>query len=508
MPEPDAPPVLISMQGISKAFPGVQALVAVDFELRAGEIHALMGGNGAGKSTLIKILTGVEKPDSGRILLEGKEIVVRSPQHAQLLGISTVYQEINLCPNLTVAENILIGRQPTRFGAVDWPAMNRQANEILLRVLGMDIDVTRTLGDYSVAIQQMVAIARALEIESARVLILDEPTSSLSSHETDQLFDVMRRLQGKQVGIIFITHFLDQVYRISDRVTVIRNGRLVGTYETSSLPRMDLVEKMIGRTITEFDEMSKIKALTGEQIGAQPIVTTRQLGLSGDVQPFDLKLYPGQVLGIAGLVGSGRTEAAGLLYGLVSPDKGSMEVDGRPVHKFSPLASIQRGLVLTPEDRKAAGVVDDLSVRENLILALQVGQGWFKYLNRREQDEIAERYVELLGIATPSLETPVKNLSGGNQQKVILARWLATNPRVLILDEPTRGIDVGTKAEIQKLVLSLAEEGKACIFISSELEEVMRCSHRIAVMSDHRMVAEFEGDVPEKTLMHSMAGGA
>jgi galactofuranose transport system ATP-binding protein len=508
MPEPDAPEVLISMQGISKAFPGVQALVAVDFELRAGEIHALMGGNGAGKSTLIKILTGVEKPDSGRILLEGKEIVVRSPQHAQSLGISTVYQEINLCPNLTVAENILIGRQPTRFGAVDWPAMNRQAKEILLRVLGMDIDVTRTLGDYSVAIQQMVAIARALEIESAQVLILDEPTSSLSSHETDQLFEVMRRLKGKQVGIIFITHFIEQVYRISDRLTVIRNGRLVGTYETSSLPRMDLVEKMIGRTITEFDEMSKIKALTGEQIGAQPIVTARQLGLSGDVQPFDLKLYPGQVLGIAGLVGSGRTEAAGLLYGLVTPDRGSMEVDGRPVQKFSPLASILRGLVLTPEDRKAAGVVDDLSVRENLILALQVGQGWFKYLNRREQDEIAERYVELLGIATPSLETPVKNLSGGNQQKVILARWLATNPRVLILDEPTRGIDVGTKAEIQKLVLSLAEEGKACIFISSELEEVMRCSHRIAVMSDHRMVAEFEGDVPEKTLMHSMAGGA
>ena len=401
----------------------------------------------------------------------------------------------------------MIGRQPTRFGAVDWERMNRQAKEILLRVLGMDIDVTRTLGDYSVAIQQMVAIARALEIELAKVLILDEPTSSLSSHETDQLFEVMRRLKGKQVGIIFITHFIDQVYRISDRVTVIRNGRLVGTYETTSLPRMDLVEKMIGRTITEFDEMSKIKALTGEQIGAQPIVTTHQLGLSGDVYPFDLKLYPGEVLGLAGLVGSGRTEAASLLYGLQSPDLGSMEIDGQAVEKFSPLASILRGLVLTPEDRKAAGVVDDLSVRENLILALQVGQGWFKFLSRQEQDQIAERYVELLGIATPSLEAPVKNLSGGNQQKVILARWLAMNPRVLILDEPTRGIDVGTKAEIQKLVLSLAEEGKACIFISSELEEVMRCSHRIAVMSEHRKVAEFGGDVEEKVLMRSMAGG-
>ena len=504
MPEPA--PALVRMQGITKAFPGVQALVDVDFDLLAGEVHALMGGNGAGKSTLIKILTGVEKPDAGRILLEGKEVTVHSPKHAQTLGISTVYQEINLCPNLTVAENILIGRQPTRLGAIDWKRMNREAKEILQRVLGMDIDVTRTLGDYSVAIQQMVAIARALEIESAKVLILDEPTSSLSAHETDQLFTVIRRLKDRQVGIVFITHFIDQVYRISDRVTVIRNGRLVGTFETAALPRMELVEKMIGRTITEFDEMSKIKATTGQQIGAQPIVTTHELGLTGDVFPFNLQLFPGEVLGLAGLVGSGRTEAAGLLYGIESPDSGSMEVEGKPVGTYSPYASIARGLVLTPEDRKAAGVVEDLSVRENIILALQVGQGWFRYLPRPQQEQIAERYVELLGIATPSLETPVKNLSGGNQQKVILARWLAMNPRVLILDEPTRGIDVGTKAEIQKLVLSLAEEGKACVFISSELEEVMRCSHRIAVMNERRKVAEYGGDVEEKVLMHTMAG--
>jgi simple sugar transport system ATP-binding protein len=352
----------------------------------------------------------------------------------------------------------------------------------------------------------MVAIARALEIESAKVLILDEPTSSLSSHETEQLFEVMRLLRGRHVGIIFITHFIDQVYRISDRVTVIRNGRLVGTYETAALPRMELVEKMIGRTITEFDEMSKVKASTGEQIGAQPVVTAHDLGLSGELLPFDLTLYPGEVLGLAGLVGSGRTEAAGLLYGLEAPDSGSIEMGGKAVRKFSPLASITRGLVLSPEDRKAAGIVEHLSVRENIILALQVGQGWFRYLRRPQQMEVAERYVELLGIATPSLETPVKNLSGGNQQKVILARWLAMNPRVLILDEPTRGIDIGTKAEIQKLVLSLAEEGKACIFISSELEEVMRCSHRIAVMNERRKVAEFGGDVEEKVLMHSMAG--
>jgi simple sugar transport system ATP-binding protein len=394
-----------------------------------------------------------------------------------------------------------------RFGAIDWKRMNQQANEILVRVLGIEIDVSRILGTYSVAIQQMVAIARALEIESARVLILDEPTSSLSAHETEQLFEVMRRLRGNQVGIVFITHFIDQVYRISDRVTVIRNGRLVGTYETASLGKMALIEKMIGRTITEFDEMSKIKATTGEHIGAEPIVTTDDLGLTGDVEPIDLKLFPGEVLGLAGLVGSGRSETAGLLFGLETPDSGTLRVAGKEVTRFSPYASLMRGLVLTPEDRKATGVVDDLTVRENIILALQVGQGWFRFLSRQRQMEVAERYVEILGIATPSLDTPVKNLSGGNQQKVILARWLATNPQVLILDEPTRGIDVGTKAEIQKLVLSLAEEGKACIFISSELEEVMRCSHRIAVMSDRRKVGEFPGDAEEKALMQAMAGG-
>ena len=395
-----------------------------------------------------------------------------------------------------------------RFGAIDWKRMNQQANEILVRVLGIEIDVTRILGTYSVAIQQMVAIARALEIESARVLILDEPTSSLSAHETEQLFEVMRRLKGNQVGIVFITHFIDQVYRISDRVTVIRNGRLVGTYETASPGRMALIEKMIGRTITEFDEMSKIKATTGEHIGAEPIVTTRDFGLTGDVEPMDLKLFPGEVLGLAGLVGSGRSETAGLLFGLETPDSGTLQRRREEGHEVSRPTLRLRAAWCSPrktERRQASWMIS--TVRENIILALQVGQGWFRFLSRQRQMEVAERYVEILGIATPSLDTPVKNLSGGNQQKVILARWLATNPQVLILDEPTRGIDVGTKAEIQKLVLSLAEEGKACIFISSELEEVMRCSHRIAVMSDRRKVGEFPGDAEEKALMQAMAGG-
>ncbi len=498
--------LLISMCGINKAFPGVQALENVNFDLRYGEIHALMGGNGAGKSTLIKVLTGVEHPDSGKILLEGKEVNVRSPLHAQSLGISTVYQEINLCPNLTVAENILIGRQPMRLGRIDWKAMNAQASEILLRVLGMDIDVTRTLGTYSVAIQQMIAIARALEIESAKVLILDEPTSSLSVHETEQLFQVMTKLKNENVGIVFITHFLDQVYRIADRITVIRNGKLVGTFDTASLPRMDLITKMVGRSITVLDEMSKAKTETSKYIQAETVLQANELGQTGAIEPFDLDLHAGEVLGLAGLIGSGRTEMANLLFGLETPDSGTLTVGGKKVKEFSPNASIKRGLVLSPEDRKATGILDDLTVRENIILALQAGQGWFRYLNVQKQYEIADKYIQMLEIATPSEDQPVRNLSGGNQQKVILARWLATNPQVMILDEPTRGIDVGTKAEIQKLVLSLAEEGKACIFISSELEEVIRCSHRIAVLSNKKKVAEFQGNISEQAVMLSMAG--
>jgi monosaccharide-transporting ATPase len=506
MPETDSNPPLVSMQGIHKAFPGVQALVNVDFDLKYGEIHALMGGNGAGKSTLIKVLTGVEHPDSGRIFLEGKEIHVRSPQHAQSLGISTVYQEINLCPNLSVAENILIGREPLRLGSIDWKKLNAQAREILDRVLGMNIDVSRTLDSYSVAIQQMVAIVRALEIEGAKVLILDEPTSSLSTRETEQLFEVMRRLKGEGVGIIFITHFIDQVYQISDRVTIIRNGLLVGTYETSALPRMELITKMIGKTITVLDEMSKTKAEIGKKISSETILEAREFGQAGQVEPLDLDLHAGEVLGLAGLVGSGRTETAGLLFGLDAPDSGTLTISGKKVKQFSPLGSIKRGIALSPEDRKAAGIVDDLTVRENIILALQAGQGWFRYLSLQKQYEIADKYIQLLDISTPSADQPVKNLSGGNQQKVILARWLATNPKVLILDEPTRGIDVGTKADIQKLVLTLAEEGMACVFISSELEEVIRTSHRIAVMSDHKKVAEFSGDVDEHEIMQAMAG--
>jgi monosaccharide-transporting ATPase len=497
---------LVSMEGISITFPGVKALDNVDFSLKSGEIHALVGENGAGKSTLIKVLTGVEKPDAGAINLEGKRVSIRSPQHAQELGISTVYQEVNLCPNLTVAENILIGREPRQPGRIDWKSMNARAKQIL-QGLDVDIDVTQTLDSYSVAVQQMAAIARALEISSARVLILDEPTSSLSAHETEQLFGVMRKLKSEGIGIIFITHFLDQVYEVADRITILRNGKLVGAYATTALPRLELIAKMIGRSLNELDEMTNIKLESGKHIQKEAaLLQAKGLGRAGEIEPFDLDLHAGEVIGLAGLLGSGRTEMAGLLFGSEKPDEGSLSINGESVHNYGPLASIQRGVALCPEDRKADGIVDDLTVRENIVLAIQASRGWFKHLSLQEQYEIADKYIRLLNIATPSADQPVKNLSGGNQQKVILARWLAINPQVLILDEPTRGIDVGAKAEIQKLVLSLAEEGKACMFISSELEEVLRTSHRIVVLRDRMKVTEFSGEVDEHQIMHAIAG--
>jgi simple sugar transport system ATP-binding protein len=496
--------VLLSMQGIHKAVPGVRALDGVDFSLAAGEIHALVGENGAGKSTLIKVLTGVVRPDAGTITLAGQDVQVHSPEHAQSIGISTVYQEVNLCPNLSIAENILIGREPRRWRRIDGRAMNRRAEQILVG-LDVDVDVTQPLGSYPVAIQQMAAIARALEISGARVLILDEPTSSLDAHETEQLFGVMHKLKAAGLAIVFITHFLEQVYAIADRVTVLRNGRLVGTYMPSALPRIELIAKMLGRELTELDDMTKVKLASRHETGETRLVADG-LGRVGAIEPFDLELHAGEVVGLAGLLGSGRTEIAGLLFGIDKPDSGSVTVNGVPVRQHSPLGSINRRVALCPEDRKGEGIVDELTVRENIILAVQAGRGWLRRLSPSEQDEIADRYIALLKIATPSADQAVGNLSGGNQQKVILARWLATDPQVLILDEPTRGIDVGAKAEVQRLVLSLAGEGKACVFISSELDEVLRTSDRIVILRDRAKVDELTGDVDERQIMQAIAG--
>jgi monosaccharide-transporting ATPase len=503
----DKSDVILSMHNVSKAFPGVNALENVDFSLKRGEIHALVGENGAGKSTLIKVLTGVEHPDTGSIEFDGKVVEVKSPQHAQAIGISTVYQEVNLCTNISVAENIMLGHEPHSFGGIHWKRMNAFA-KLALQRLSVDIDVTQPLGNCSIAIQQMVAIARSLEFKSAKILILDEPTSSLDVAEANRLFDVMQKLKGEGIGIVFITHFLDQVYQVSDRITVLRNGKLVGTYIAAALPRTELIAKMLGRSMSDLDKVSKAK-FTGEQTkNKERLLETKGLGRAGFLEPLDMELFSHEVVGITGLLGSGRTEMANLIFGIDAPDTGTMTLKDRKINRFSPQESIKNGIALCPEDRKDEGIVGELTVRENIILALQARYGWFKFIDAQRQYEIAEKYIQLLGISTPSADQLVKNLSGGNQQKVILARWLATNPQVLILDEPTRGIDVGAKAEIQKLVLDLAEEGRACVFISSELEEVLRTSHRIIVLRDHKKVAEYSGDVDDQTIIHTMAGNS
>ncbi|WP_243662893.1 sugar ABC transporter ATP-binding protein [Hydrogenispora ethanolica] len=495
------------MSHINISFPGVKALTNVDFTVSSGEIHALMGQNGAGKSTLIKVLTGVHRRESGKVLFEGKEIDPHSPHEAQLLGISTVYQEVNLVPYLSVAENIYLGRQPMRFGQIDWKEINRRAESALAR-LNIQLDVTEPLSAYSIAIQQMVAIARAVDI-SARLLILDEPTSSLDENEVKQLFEIMRKLKNEGMGIIFITHFLNQVYEISDRITVLRNGNLVGSYETAKFPRLELITAMVGKELADLEKASSTKTARHQNVEEkEAFLKVNGIGRKGSIHPLDLVFSLGEVVGLAGLLGSGRTELAKLIFGIDRSDKGQALLDGKPVSLDSPQRAISCGFGYCPEDRKREGIISNLTVRENIILALQTRQGWFRFLSRKKQLEIVEKFIRDLNIITPSTEQPVKNLSGGNQQKVILARWLASNPRFLILDEPTRGIDVEAKTEIQKLIMELCNEGMSILFISSELEEVVRCSHRVTVLRDRVKIAELLGEnINEEKIIHTIAEG-
>ena len=496
---------VLEMRNIYTTFPGVKALQNVDFTLKKGEIHALMGENGAGKSTLIKVLTGVEEFETGEIMIEGCEhtIINRSPQEAQQKGISTVYQEINLCPNLTVAENLFIGREPRKGGLIDWKTMNRKASE-LLGSLDINADVTKTIDNYSIAIQQMIAIARAVDM-SAKVLILDEPTSSLDDGEVEKLFELMRKLRAEGVGIIFVTHFLEQVYAVCDKITVLRNGQLVGRYTTAELPRVQLVAKMMGK---DFDDLAAIKgekdkgaAHSDEDI----VIKAAGLGRKGYIKPFDLVIHKGEVIGFTGLLGSGRSESVRVLYGAERSDEGNLFIKGKKVVAKHPLTSMNEGMAYLPEDRKNEGIIADLSVRENLIMALQAKRGMFRLLSRKQQEEYTDKYIEMLQIKTASRETPIKSLSGGNQQKVIIGRWLLTNPDFLILDEPTRGIDVGTKTEIQKLVVKLAEEGMAVVFISSEIEEMLRTCDRMVVMRDGGKVGELDGgEMNQSTIMSTI----
>lgn len=497
---------VLEMRNIDKIFPGVRALQNVDFTLCEGEIHALMGENGAGKSTLIKVLTGVYPKDGGHIYLKGheKEVSIHSPQDAQNLGISTVYQEITLCPNLTVAENMFIGR--TGKVLQKWGAMNKATDKIL-QSLDIPAKAAQQLSSCSIAVQQMIAIARAVDME-CKVLILDEPTSSLDEQEVEKLFKLMRDLRAKGVGIIFVTHFLDQVYEVCDKITVLRDGQLVGQYEIEKLPRVELVSKMLGK---ELDEMADIK---GDQKAfvpdkdAVPVFEVEGLYSDSGVKPFNFYINKGEVNGFTGLLGSGRSECVRAIFGADRVMGGTVKKNGRAVKIRKPIDAMRNGIGYLPEDRKVDGIIGELSVRENIILANQVLKGFFHPYSMAEQHKIADEYIKLLSIKTASDETPIASLSGGNQQKVILARWLLTHPDYLILDEPTRGIDIGTKIDIQKLVLKLASEGMSVTFISSETDEMLRTCSRLNVMRDLKMVGELSGDDLNQTkIMSTIAGG-
>ena len=492
---------LLELRGIEKRFPGVLALNNVDFTLRKGEIHALMGENGAGKSTLIKILTGVYSMDAGSITVEGENVHINSPQDAQNNGISTVYQEITLCPNLTVAENMFIGRDGGTL--VNQKTYEKRADE-LLKNLQIPARAKQQLGNCSLAVQQMVAIARAVDMK-CKVLILDEPTSSLDDKEVNMLFTLMRDLKSRGVGIIFVTHFLEQVYEVSDRITVLRNGELVGEYLTEDLPQVQLVAKMIGKELDELNNLSEVE----EHKASDGQVFYEAHGLSSsEALPFDFSIKKGEVNGFTGLLGSGRSESVRAIFGADKVGGGTVKIKGENVKINKPIDAMKHGIGYLAEDRKRDGIIADLSVRENIIIALQVMNGFFKPISRSEQEAFADEYIKALNIKTASRETPVGSLSGGNQQKVILARWLLTHPDYLILDEPTRGIDVGTKLEIQKLVLKLAEEDVSVTFISSEIEEMLRTCSRLIVMRDKHIVGELKGsDLNQAQVMKTIAGG-
>jgi len=489
MPADTEVPPVVEMTGITIRFPGVLALDGVDFALRPGEVHSLMGENGAGKSTLIKALTGVYPIDAGEIAVAGRRSVFTTTADAQRAGISTVYQEVNLCPNLSVGENIMLGHEHRSARGIDWKATHREA-AAHLESLGLELDTRSQLSTHSIAIQQLVAISRAIVLD-AKVLVLDEPTSSLDRGEVERLFAVIRDLRGKGVAILFVSHFLDQVFEISDRITVLRNGRLVGEYAAPELTRAQLVSKMIGR---ELDELAALSSVADRDIdrAGNPVLRATGIGRRGTLEPVDIDAYEGEVVGIAGLLGSGRTELVRLLYGADRADSGEIQVNGKPARIHTPRHAIDHRIAFSSEDRRAEGIIPDLTVAENIVLGVQAKRGAVRRVRKGEADAIVAELIQALGVRPADPTMLAGNLSGGNQQKVLLARWLATAPELLVLDEPTRGIDVGAKADIQRKVAELSAKGLSVIFISSELEEVLRLAQRVVVMRDRRKIGDLD----------------
>jgi galactofuranose transport system ATP-binding protein len=505
-PDSAQPDTVLEIVGVSKQFTGVHALRDVSMTLRAGQVHALIGENGAGKSTLIKVATGAYTADSGEIRLNGRPVTFNSPLAAQHAGISTIYQEINLVPLMSVARNLFLNREPRRFGLIDSAAMKRDARRVL-QDFGVDVNPGRPLRELGLGAQQMVAIARAVQID-ARVVIMDEPTSSLEPREVETLFGVIERLREQGIAIIYVSHRLDELFRICDRVTVMRDGRVVHESAMSEVDRLRLVSLMLGRDMAEVkrDGLTAFSSGGDRDVQKAPVLRasalTSRLGLAG----VSVDVRPGEVVGLGGLLGAGRSETVKAIVGALKTESGSVEIDGTPVRRNSTAAAIHAGVVLLPEDRKSEGIIPNLSVRENIVLAALPRISRAGLVNRGKQDEIVDYFMKRLQIKASSPDQKVSELSGGNQQKVMLARSLCLNPKVLLLDEPTRGIDVGAKAEVQSVIDELAKDGLAVVLISSELEELIEGSDRVVVLKDGRVVGELKGsDVNEDALMGALA---
>lgn len=496
--------VLLDIKGLEKTFPGVRALKGVNLTVNKGEIHALMGENGAGKSTLIKVLTGIYQKNGGTICFDGEEINARTPIEANEKGISTIYQELNLVLFQTVYENLFLGREPrTKFGSIDRKAMISEAKRIL-EELGIEIDVTSPLKNYSTAIQQMVAIARAVSI-NAKLVIMDEPTSSLDTHEVQVLFRIIRQLKSKGISVIFISHKLDEIFEICDRLTVFKDGEYVGDYDIGELNQLKLISLMVGKDTVELERNKQGYEFANAKVIAEMKDIRQGMRLNG----INIEIKQGEVVGLAGLLGSGRTELAQVLFGSGMPDNGEIFWWGEKAGIHSPADAIKKGMGFCTEDRKTEGIIPHLSVRENITIALLPKLNSFGFVKTKEQDEIVRSYIDRLKIKTPTPEQAICNLSGGNQQKVLLARWMCMNPKLMILDEPTRGIDVGAKAEIEQLIQEFSKSGISVLMISSEIAELERNCDRIIVMREGRVIGELAGDqISQDKVMETIARGS
>ena len=496
---------LLSMRAISKSFGGIPALSAATLDVAAGEVHALIGQNGAGKSTMIKLLTGYVARDAGEISFDGAAFEASSPQDAQSKGISTIYQEINLVPYRSITENICLGRESRRFGLLDWAAMHAEAKALLSR-FQIDVDVRRPLMRFSTATQQMVAIARAIGFK-AKLVIMDEPTSSLDEREVKVLFDVIRQLKNSGVSVIFVSHKLDELYAVCDRVTIMRDGRTVKIADMKDISKVELVASMLGRDVAQVAKSATAFGGRSPHIGAVALEASH-LSAGHKVHDVSFSVRSGEIVGFAGLLGSGRTETARLVFGADPMRSGSFAIDGVPYAPREPADAIAKGVGFASEDRKLEGIIPDMSVAENLTLALLPQFTRAGVIDSAKQRAVVEKFITSLGVKCASPDQPIRELSGGNQQKVLLARWLAMSPRLLILDEPTRGIDVGAKAEIQRIIKQLAEDGLGVLMISSELEEIIEGSDRVFVLREGHNVAEFSHDqASEAAVMSAMAHG-